>query len=315
MEFLKWLQEIRNPVCDAIFSFITMFGEETIFILVGLVFYWCISKKQGYYLLSIGLIGTVLNQFLKLIFRIPRPWVQDESFSIVEAAREQATGYSFPSGHTQNAVGIFGGIALWNKNKVTKVLCIALCILVPFSRMYLGVHTPLDVGVSCLLALIMVFGFYPLLRKAADEIKVMRILFAVMTVFSIAFLVFVHIYKFPENVDTENLAHGTETAYKMLGVILGLWISFEIDTKYVNFKTASVWWIQILKLVVGVLPVLAIKSGLKAPLYLILGNEFLADGLRYFLIAIFAGIVWPTTFKIWNKLANTNKKGELNGTK
>ena len=79
MEFLKWLQEIRNPVFDAIFSFFTNFGEETAFILIGLLFYWCVSKKQGYYLLSIGLIGTVLNQFLKLIFRIPRPWVQDES--------------------------------------------------------------------------------------------------------------------------------------------------------------------------------------------------------------------------------------------
>lgn len=314
MEFLKWLQEIRNPVCDAIFSFITMFGEETVFILVGLVFYWCISKKQGYYLLSVGLIGTVLNQFLKLIFRIPRPWVQDEGFNIVESAREQATGYSFPSGHTQTSVGIFGGIALWNKNKAVKIISVALCILVPFSRLYLGVHTPLDVGVSVFLALVLIFGLYPLLRKAANEVKIMRILFAVMTVFAVAFLVFVHCYNFPTDVDTENLSHGTETAYKMLGVILGLWLSFEIDNKYINFKTDGKCWVQILKLIVGVLPILAIKSGLKAPLYSVLGNELLADGIRYFLIAIFAGFIWPMTFKFWSKLSNT-KKGEENGAK
>ncbi|MBO5231193.1 MAG: phosphatase PAP2 family protein [Clostridia bacterium] len=303
MEFLKWLQEIRNPVCDAIFSFITMFGEETIFILIGLLFYWCISKKQGYYLLSIGLIGTVLNQFLKLIFRIPRPWVQDESFKIVESAREQATGYSFPSGHTQTSVGIFGGIALWNKNKTAKIICIALCVLVPFSRMYLGVHTPLDVGVSVLLALVLVFGLYPLLRKASNEIKTMRILFVVMTIFASVFLMFVHLNNFPADVDEENLAHGTETAYKMLGVILGLWLSFEIDNRYIKFQTKSVWWVQVLKLVVGLLPILAIKSGLKNPLYMLLGNELIADGFRYFLIAIFAGFVWPITFKYWNKLS------------
>ena len=303
MWLLNQLEEIRNPVCDAIFSFITMFGEETVFILLGLLFYWCISKKQGYYLLSIGLIGTVLNQFLKLIFRIPRPWVQDENFKIVESAREQATGYSFPSGHTQTSVGIFGGIALWNKNKIIKILCVVLCVLVPFSRLYLGVHTPLDVGASMVLALVLVFGLFPLLRKTANQTKTMRIMFVVMTVFAISFLMFVLIYNFPADVDADNLAHGTETAYKMLGVILGLWLSFEIDNKYINFKTESVWWIQVLKLVMGLLPVLAIKSLLKTPLYVLLGNELLADGIRYFLIAMFAGIIWPITFKYWNKLS------------
>lgn len=314
MGFLKWLQEIRNPVCDAIFSFVTMFGEETAFILVGLVFYWCISKKQGYYLLSIGLIGTVLNQFLKLIFRIPRPWVVDENFKIVESAREQATGYSFPSGHTQNSVGILGGIALWNKNKVVKIISIIICFLVPLSRMYLGVHTPLDVFVSVILALVLVFGLYPIIQKNTAEIKTMRILFAVMTLFAFIYMAFVLLYKFPADVDAENLAHGTETAYKMLGVILGLWISFEIDNKYINFKTEAKWWIQILKLIVGLLPVFAIKSGLKVPLNILLGNELIADGIRYLLIAVVAGVVWPITFKYWNKLAEINK-GAKNGTK
>ena len=314
MEFLKWLQEIRNPVCDAIFSFFTTFGEETDFILIGLLFYWCISKKQGYYLLSIGLIGTVLNQFLKLIFRIPRPWVQDKSFKIVESAREQATGYSFPSGHTQNAVGIFGGIALWNKNKAVKIISVLICVMVPLSRMYLGVHTPLDVGVSIMLSLALLFGLYPIIRKTTAEVKTMRIVFIIMTLFASAYLCFVSFYNFPANVDAENLAHGSETAYKMFGVILGLWLSFEIDTKYISFKTEAKWWVQILKLLVGLIPILIIKSALKTPLYAIIGNEFLADGIRYFLIAIVAGFIWPMTFKYWNKLAEP-KKGAENGTK
>ena len=303
MDFLVWLSNFRNPVLDVFFSFITMFGEETFFIVIGLVFYWCISKKQGYYLLSVGLIGTILNQFLKLLFRIPRPWVQDPNFTIVEAAREQATGYSFPSGHTQTSVGIFGRIAVWNKNKIIRVISVALCILVPFSRLYLGVHTPLDVGVSTVLALIFIFVLYPLIKRAKNLLKTMRIVFALMTLFAAGFLIWVNLYKFPANVDISNLTHGTETAYKMLGVILGLWLSFELDQKYLNFETKAVWWVQILKLIVGLIPIIVVKSLLKAPLIALIGNEFIAGGVRYFLIAVVAGVLWPMTFKFWNKLA------------
>ena len=96
MEFLHFLEGFRTPFGDFFFSTVTHLGEETFFILIGLIFFWCINKKEGYYLLSVGLIGTILNQFLKLIFRIPRPWVRDESLTIVESARGEATGFSFP---------------------------------------------------------------------------------------------------------------------------------------------------------------------------------------------------------------------------
>lgn len=303
MDFLVWLSNLRCPALDTFFSFITTFGEETLFIVIGLVFYWCISKKQGYFLLSVGLIGTLLNQFLKLLFRIPRPWVQDPNFTIVESAREQATGYSFPSGHTQVSVGVFGGIARYNKGKIIRIISIALCVLVPFSRMYLGVHTPLDVGVSIALALIFIFVLYPLIERAKNLLKTMRIIFALMTVLGVGFLVYVNLYNFPADVDVSNLTHGTETAYKMLGVILGLWFSFEIDQKYINFETKAVWWVQILKLVVGLIPVIAVKSLLKAPLIALFGNECIAGGVRYFILAVVAGVLWPITFKFWNKIA------------
>lgn len=148
MGFLRFLEGIRNPVFDFFFSIITYLGGEIVFMAVAMILFWCVSKKEGYYILTVGFIGTIINQFLKITFRIARPWVLDPEFKPVESAIEEATGYSFPSGHTQNSVGTFGGIALAFKKRWVRITCIILAVLVPFSRMYLGVHTPLDVFVS-----------------------------------------------------------------------------------------------------------------------------------------------------------------------
>ncbi len=307
MEFLRFLEGIRTPVGDVFFSAVTLLGEETIFIIVGLLFFWCIDKKKGYFILSVGFLGTVINQFLKLWFRIPRPWVKDPDFTIVESARAEATGYSFPSGHTQSAVGVFGSIARIQKQVWIRILCITVCVLVPLSRMYLGVHTPADVGVSVIVAVVLILVLYPMVEWAVASSKNMRIYLFVMTVLAWAFLVFVLAYPFPADVDVENLASGMKNAYKILGCILGLWLAYEIDEHLVHFETKGVWWVQLLKLIPGFLLLLAIKSGLKEPLYALIQNKFLADGIRYFIMTAFAAGVWPMTFAFINKL-DTNKK-------
>ena len=288
MEFLKLLESIRLPILDEFFSLITHFGEEILFIVFAILFFWCFDKKKGLYLLFVGFIGTIVNQFLKIICRIERPWVQDKNFTIVESARAEATGYSFPSGHTQMAIGLYGGIARVEKTPWIRIVCIALCVLVPFSRLYLGVHTPLDVGV---------------LEKIFEDTTSMRIFFIGCAVLSLAFYLFTALNKFPADTDAENLAHAIENAAKMFGCVLGVWVGFEIDRKYVKFDTKAVWWVQIIKVVVGLIPIIAIKSLLKTPLISLFGDEAIAGIVRYFILTAFACCVWPMTFKFWNKLA------------
>lgn len=307
MEFLKWLQELRTPFMDSVFGTITHLGEETIFIVLGILFFWCISKREGYFLLATGLVGTVLNQFLKLLFRIPRPWVLDETFEIVESARAEATGYSFPSGHSQMASGLFGGIARWHQGWL-RIVGIALALLVAFSRLYLGVHTPLDVGVGLLMGVMLVLVLYPLMHKVTENERLMRILLWIMVLFAVGNLAFVTLYSFPADVDAENLAHGLKQAYTTLGSLAGLLVAFEIERRFIRFETKAVWWVQILKVVLGLGLLLAIKAGMKIPLQAILGAHNLGDGIRYFCITAFAGCVWPLSFRFLNKLSNSKSK-------
>ena len=302
MQLLYALQEIRNPALDAVMQLITRLGEETVFMVAAIVVFWCVSKKGGYYLLSVGFIGTVANQWLKIAFRIPRPWVLDPNFEIVESAREAATGYSFPSGHTQSAVGTFGGMARMTKTKWLRWACIAIALLVSFSRLYLGVHTPLDVGVSLVVATVLVLVLWPVMEKAEEKPAVMGWLLLVMLVFSGAFLAFLYLYPFPADVDAENLSHAVENAWKLTGAIGGMLIAWWADRKFIQFEVKAVWWAQLIKVVVGLAIVLAIKSGLKAPLIALIGNAGLANAVRYGLMVVFAGAVWPMSFKFWGKL-------------
>lgn len=307
MDILYALEKIRTPFWNGVMSAVTQLGGEVIFIVAAVVVFWCVSKWEGYYLMTIAFCGTVLNQFLKLICRVPRPWVRDPNFTIVESARAEATGYSFPSGHTQNAIGLFGGMARWGGRRWVRLGLTTLALVIAFSRMYLGVHTPADVGVSLVLAAALVLGLYPLMRRAQEKPRYMGYVLAAMLVVSGAFVVFVEAYGFSADTDAENLASGIGNAWKMLGAVAGMTLAWLLDRRYIHFETQAVWWVQVIKVVVGMALLLAIKSGLKAPLLALLGHEGLAGGVRYFLLVLVAGAVWPLVFRPMSKWGKGKK--------
>lgn len=295
MKVLYALESIRTPWLDTVMVAITHLGEETVFMVAALFVFWCVSKRHGYYLLAIGFAGTVLNQFLKLLFRIPRPWVLDSDFTIVESARAQATGYSFPSGHSQNAVGTFGGIARFTRRKWVRAAAIVVAVLVPLSRMYLGVHTPLDVGVAAVIAVALVFALYPLMERSDSRHGVMGAVLAVMLALAVGYLLFVSLYPFPADVDAANLASGVENAWKLLGATVGMLVGWWLDVRFIHFDTRAVWYVQLIKLVGGLALLLGIRAALKAPLAAALGAGA-GGAVRYGVMVLFAAAVWPMVF-------------------
>ncbi len=298
MAFLKWLATFRAPFWDDVVATVTLLGEETFFMVLGLLVFWCINKVWGYRFMIIGLCGSVLNQLLKAIFLIPRPWVLDPSFTIVEAAREAADGYSFPSGHTQSAATVFGTLAAWIGRIWVTVICLLLILAVGFSRMYLGVHTPLDVGVSFLTGAVTVLGFVYLFRKAEGSRK-RKILIGVAALALAVLLVgYVHLAPVSERNIAEFDAHGVVNAWKLLGTLAGMLLAWWVDDRHTHFEVKAVWWAQLCKLAIGFALVMAVRLGLKP----ILGASAIAGAIRYFLMAVVGGVVWPMTFSFWAKL-------------
>ena len=295
MKVLYALESIRTPWLDTVMAAITHLGEETVFMVAALFVFWCVSKRHGYYLLAIGFAGTVLNQFLKLLFRIPRPWVLDSNFTIVESARAQATGYSFPSGHSQNAIGTFGGIARFTRRKWVRVAAIVVAVLVPLSRMYLGVHTPLDVGVAAVIAVALVFALYPLMERSDSRHGVMGAVLAVMLALAVGYLLVVSLYPVPADVDAGVLARGVVYAWMRVGATVGMLVGWWLDVRFIHFDTRAVWYVQLIKLVGGLALLLGIRAALKAPLAAALGAGA-GGAVRYGVMVLFAAAVWPMVF-------------------
>ena len=309
MQLLYWFESIRTPVLDTVMSLITRLGEEALFLLAALLVFWCVDKRRGYYLMTVGFVGTLVSQWLKVVCAVPRPWVKDPDFTIVESARAAATGYSFPSGHTQSAVGYLGGIARFTHRWWLRAVCIVLALLVAVSRMYLGVHTPADVGVGFLIALVLVLAVYPLMESTLWFPNRMYLIIAAMLALSGAFVAYMEL-----TVPTigsaevlmeayENWAEAHKNAYTLLGAVSGVLVAYGFDSKFLQFPTRAPWWGQLIKLVGGLALVLVVKTLLKAPLLTLCGGHDAAHAIRYFVVVLVAGCLWPMTFRFFEKYA------------
>lgn len=311
MKVLYFFESIRNPFLNVVMTAFTYLGSEAAFLLFALIVYWCVDKKRGYFVMSVGYVGVIINQILKIIFMIPRPWVLDKGFTIVESARADAEGYSFPSGHTQNAVGTYGSIARFLKKKWATIASVALIVLVAVSRMYLGVHTPLDVGVSLLVGTALVFALYPLFELADRRPVVMFWLLLTFFLSSVAFLLFALCHSFPADIDRDNLFSMQKIAWTLVGATGAALVFQPIEERFINFETKAPFPIQLLKLAIGGAIVMGAKTGLKY-LFLIIGGgvePMWLRAVRYFAVVACTVAVAPLTFRLLTKIG-TKKKAQ-----
>ena len=93
---------------------------------------------------------------------------------------------------------------------------------------------------------------------------------------------------------------GQKNGFTLLGALLGLIVSYTVDRK-VNFREQAPLPGQILKVVLGLAGILAIRVGL-SKLFGLISDGLYWNAVRYFVMVVFAGCVWPLTFPTWQKI-------------
>lgn len=296
MEFLRLLEGIRHPVLDVFFQFVTYFGQELVIIAVVCALYWCYDKRFAYQLGFTYFAAGLCVQTLKITFRIPRPWVLDPNFHAVKSAVPSATGYSFPSGHTQGGTSLFAPIALNTKNKWIRALCVLAFLLIGFSRMYLGVHTPKDVLVSMGISLIFSWLIWYFSDKLLDENTHCKKIAALLILASLCVCIYASILLQRGIIDIKYASDACKASGAGLAFAIGWYLeqtTFHFD---IHTKTKAG---RLLKLIVGLLVAFLIKEGSKP----LVADSIYLKMLQYFVLVLWVLLIYPYCFSKLQKSA------------
>ncbi|MFU8887510.1 MAG: phosphatase PAP2 family protein [Trueperaceae bacterium] len=156
METIQLLQSIATPWLDTVMTWITDLGSEEAYVALLVVTYLAVDARAGRTLGITLMLSFMLNQHAKGWFDTPRPFELDPTLVRTERAAAGALGPGFPSGHAQSSLTFWGLAALLAGRRWFTVLALLIVVLVAFSRLYLGVHVPLDVAGGLALGALMV---------------------------------------------------------------------------------------------------------------------------------------------------------------
>jgi membrane-associated phospholipid phosphatase len=292
LSFLKWLQEYRTHAGGDFFFGVTL-GGEGFWLLAALgILFWLFGPRMAYRAGFALAAGDLLTGALKSTFCIPRPWLRDPAILPMPAAQWGAYGYSFPSGHTANTALLWGGVAAAARKGWLWLPVLLWIGLVGFSRMYLGVHTPVDVAGSLVLAIPMVWA----LGRAYDETernpKRAWMALSVALLVAVVAWMFVRFKPMPPDSDPGFSKDAFRSVWAMLG-FFGAWF---VERKYIRFDPVRLGGYRIVAVVVGVLVLSLMLGNLRRLLAPFLGT----DAASYAAAAAnpaWIFVVWPFLLK------------------
>lgn len=278
IEVVLRLQEF-SPALDTPFTTLTMMGDEIFYLLLLPLLYWAIDRRTGVRLTVVFLISAYVNILAKQLFDLPRP------FNIEPAVKMlvDAEGGGFPSGHTQNAVVVWGYLAARYRRGAVTLAAALLMILIPLSRIYLGVHFPVDLAGGYAIGAVILVLF--LKTEGALASKINNASFPVkIAVASALPLIFLFLLPVRE-----------EMGVTVTATFLGMGTGFILERRLVRFGTGGSAGRRLSRLALGLAVLFALRIGLKSA-FSELEPELLFRFIRYSVIGFWGGFGAPLFF-------------------
>jgi len=282
--FLQFLESLRTDFSVKLFEGVTMLGEETILILLIAVLYFAYDKHLALRIGYITVTSMCVNGVVKNLVKRSRPFA---SGAVNPARAHTATGYSFPSGHTQTFATWSTAFAVYYRKVWMGVFAGIGIVAVAFSRLFLGVHYPSDVIGGAVLGVGMAVALGIVYEKTVDIRRLYGVTALVMLPFAVVFMV-----------GADPLY---EDFFKLYGMLAGLYFANGLEAKYAPIRYDVAAWKKVLRIVIGIGVVLAVKEGFKVvDVFGILRVSLLLDTIRYMLVVIVGFGVCPVLFKKMN---------------
>jgi len=288
IELNVWLQSFSNPFLDTLFRAITFLGNEEFYLVLPPLLYWCFDKRIGARLTILFLLSSYLNQDLKDLFKVPRPFIRAPDKVRQLVPLKEPITYCFPSGHSQSTAVVWGYLATQVRKRWAWIVAFVVPFLVGLSRIYLGVHHPMSVlggwAIGALLVLLGL-GLIPAtgrwLARGGLSAQIPLALVVPLALF---------------------LVHPTEGTAATMGTLIGMGIGVALEQRYVGFSAQGVWWKRALRLLLGLVVLLALYLGLKA-VFPSMEEAGWWPGLtlrlvRYGLVGLWAGGLAPWLFVV-----------------
>lgn len=216
MSILQFFQGIRNPILDAVFLIFTISTELPVIVLFTAFMYWCLNKKYGQKILF-SIIGNItLNTGIKEFIKAPRPI----GVPGIDSMRiSTATGYSFPSGHTQTATAFWVSIiSIFKKHWIT-IFGTIMILGVGLSRLYLAVHWPIDVLCGWIFGILFTILFGKIFDYV-DKSKKYWILLLTLVPFILGVFLL-----------------NSETYIKVFALLTGFVLGYIVEDMFIQFET------------------------------------------------------------------------------
>lgn len=287
VEVILWLQRF-SPELDGVGRAVTFLGDTEFFLLLLPLVYWVLDRRVGMRLAILFLLSAFVNVLAKELAGQPRPFAYDLRVEqLVDAGP-----YGIPSGHTQSAVVVWGWLAFSFRRRWLWVLAAALMVLVPVSRVYLGVHFPTDLVGGYVLGAVVLVAFvrwWPEVEGWLCRLTLVARLAVVTAVPLVAVLL---------RTSDDGAATG--------GALLGMSVGFVLERELIGYEAGGGLRRRALRLLPGFAVLVGLWAGLRV-VFAGLEPVLALRLVRYALVGLWGALGAPWLFVVMRLAAGARK--------